>query len=332
MPNTKITQIEAVEVDGQAVMVEDLVAAYIAAKAAATERGKLLKPKGEGKSFEFAERERQVREAWQAEFTKPSVPGKEQPWYHIRVFDDMAIVELPNDGLYSYPYSIADDGEITFGEPVKGSMVFQADGEGKALTRSSSRAIKALREQDGGMVVGGPLLLFGDPTRKDLQDEYFTPETWLGLAEYKSVPALFHHGLDDVVGLAVMGHRVKAEVRDTGVWVEDWLDISSEYWKMVKPLLEAEALFYSPGSAPHLVKRQEDGRLDSFPVVEDTLTPVPAQHRLRPVDQVKAAYKAAGLAIPDGIAGGVSAGAGSLQVAEARARAALLLTKINEDE
>jgi len=185
-----------------------------------------------------------------------------------------------------------------------------------------SLAIKALREEDGGMVVGGPLVLFGDAEHRDLQREYFTPETWLGLAEYKSVPAMFHHGMDQEVGLAVMGHRVKAEVRADGVWVEDWLDTSKQYWQMVSPLLEAEALFYSPGSAPHLVEREEDGRLKSFPVVEDTLTPIPAQFRLLPVEQVKAAYKAAGLELgPRLDEGGDDAGAACQEAEVAKAKA-----------
>jgi hypothetical protein len=164
--------------------------------------------------------------------------------------------------------------------------------EGKAFP------IKTLREEDGGVIVGGPLLLWGSAGQKDLQGEYFTPETELWLDTYKSAPALFHHGLDDTVGLAVMGHRVKTEVRDSGVWVEDWLNTSNQYWAFVEPLLAAEKLFYSPGSAPHLVKRAQDGRLLSFPIVEDTLTPIPAQHRLLPVEQVKAAYKAAGIDLP----------------------------------
>jgi len=199
-----------------------------------------------------------------------------------------------------------DGAEVRLEELIAAYKVLMAR---ETLSESKPLAIKALREENGGVVVGGPLLLFGDARHRDLQKEYFTPETWLGLDEYKSVAALFHHGLDQEVGLAVMGHRVKAEVRDAGVWVEDWLDTSGKYWQMVKPLLDAEALYYSPGSAPHLVKRHSDGRLESFPVIEDTLTPIPAQFRLLPVDQVKAAYKAAGLDLPRLDEGGESAGA-----------------------
>lgn len=284
---------DTIEIDGAEVAVEELVAAYKAASASLDEMS------------------RRVREAWYAKFqgdrdTLPQPVQEAQAWVK-EVFEDKIIIEAEG-GLFSYPYTVTDDG-IEFGEPVKVEVEYRP-ASGKSL------AVKALREEDGGVVVGGPLLLFGDPKHRDLQKEYFTPDTWLGLDEYKSVPALFHHGLDQDIGLAVMGHRVKAEVRDTGVWVEDWLDTSGKYWQMVKPLLDAEALYYSPGSAPHLVKRGSNGRLVSFPVVEDTLTPMPAQFRLLPVDQVKAAYKAAGLTLPQLDKGGDSAGA-ECQKAEA---------------
>ena len=168
------------------------------------------------------------------------------------------------------------------------------------------------------------------PVSRDLTGHYFTPETELWLDVYKSAPALFHHGLDEVVGLVAMGHRVKAELDETGVWVEDWLDTSNQYWAWVEPLLEAERLYYSPGSASHLVKRAEDGRLLSFPVVEDTLTPVPAQHRLRAVSEIRAAYKAAGIEMPQGLeperpdSHGDGAGALCVEALKARARAVLV--------
>lgn len=200
-------------------------------------------------------------------------------------------------------------------------------GTGKSL------AVKMLREEDGGAIVGGYMALWGAPEKKDLQGDYFTPETWLGVDEYPSVPALFHHGLDGSVGLSVIGRRVAAKSDDVGLWVEDWLDQSSKYWAMVQPLLNAEALFYSPGSAPHLVKRTEDGELESYPIVEDTLTVIPAQHRLRPVEQIKAAYKAAGLTFPESDEeGGEDAGASCLNADEVTAKAIEILATINEME
>jgi hypothetical protein len=200
----------------------------------------------------------------------------------------------------------------------------------------ASLAVKMLRESDGGAVVGGYLLLWGNAEERDLQDDYFTPETELMLSHYKTAPALFHHGLDQEVGLSVIGHRVEAKTDDNGVWVEDWINKSNKYWKMVKPLLGSGRLFYSPGSAPHLVEREDDGRLKSFPVVEDTLTPIPAQYRLLPVDQIKSAYKSANLDIPEmpeeQTPDEADAGASGQAEAGAQARALLLQIEIAENQ
>jgi len=215
------------------------------------------------------------------------------------------------------------------GEPI---YSLAANTEAGVGAPAGSCAVKFLRDEDEGAVVGGYIALWGNAETKDLQGDYFTPDTWLGLNEYPTVPALFHHGLDEQVGLSVIGRRVKSGVDEVGAWVEDWLDKGNQYWKMVRPLLDKEALFYSPGSAPHLVKRQQDGRLDSYPIVEDTFTVIPAQHRLRPVAQIKAAYKAAGLewTLEDDETGGEDAGASCPDADEAAAKAIALLARINE--
>jgi 2'-5' RNA ligase len=157
------------------------------------------------------------------------------------------------------------------------------------------QAIKAISEDEQGVVVGGYMVMWG---KRDLREDYFTQETELWIDHYKTAPALFHHSLDEVIGLEVIGHRVKAVADLVGLWVEDWLDKSNRYWGMVQPLLKAEALYYSPGSASHLVRRKKDGELKSFPVIEDTLTPTPMQHYLRPIEQIKSAYATCGLNFP----------------------------------
>ena len=168
--------------------------------------------------------------------------------------------------------------------------------EGKSL------AVKTIREDDKGVVVGGYLALWGSKGKKDLGGDWFTPETKCMLDVFKSVPCYFHHGLDGKLGLVELGHRVKSLKDDVGIWVEDWLDKSKKFWAFIKPLLEAEALFYSPGSAPHMVERKDSGELVRYPIVDDTLTCVPMQHRLWPVEQLSvlaAAYKALGIDVPE---------------------------------
>ncbi|MCL4296158.1 MAG: 2'-5' RNA ligase family protein [Anaerolineae bacterium] len=238
------------------------------------------------KAWSLNERQMQVAAAWD---------NKRIPGYPRDVLDDALVIG--RDGkLFSYPYTIVN-GEVTFDEPVPVVVRYE---ETKALTSFNDPdfAIKALGETSDGLIIGGPLVLYGAPDEKDLSGDYFIKSTELWLDRYPKAPTLFHHGLDQAVGLSVVGHRIKAMPDDIGVWVESWLDKRSKYLKMVRPLLEAKALFYSPGSASHLVRRAEDGCLKAFPVIEDTLTPTPMQHRLLPIEQIKSAYRVLGLDDP----------------------------------
>ena len=193
----------------------------------------------------------------------------------------------------------------------------------------STVAVKAISEDEAGAVVGGYLLMWGSPSRLDAQGDYFTPDTKLWLNHYKTAPTLFHHGLDANVGLEVIGKRVDSREDEVGIWVQDWIDKSNKYWAQVEPLLRQDRLFYSPGSAPHLVKRAEDGRLLTFPVIEDTLTPRPAQYRLRPIAQIKATYDSADLELPE-TWGAADAGAlDALDVLRAQVELETLLIRLN---
>lgn len=246
----------------------------------------------------------QIRNAWAQAHGDAEDAGRS--WAR-EVFTDRVIVEKP-DGLYAYPYTLDGD-RIEFQEP------FRVDVE---YTPRKSLAIKALSEDEHGATVGGYLLLWGDQKQRDMQGQYFTQKSQLWLDRYPVVPALFHHGLDDTVDLNVVGHRLKATPDERGVWVKHWIDKSNRFWDWIKPLLEAEALYYSPGSANHLTRIDaKTGKILVWPIVEDTLTPIPAQHRLRPAEQIKAAYKSANLALPD--LGGDGAETPCLERAQAEA-------------
>jgi len=286
----------------------------------------------DGKSVDLDEATMLVRDAWDKEHSGESI-RIEGGWVE-KVFDDYVIAKQ-DDELYRYSYTRDDDGNIEFGKPEKVEVVYQPASDGKSM------AIKTISEDATGTTVGGYLLLWGDLDRKDLHGDYFTKSTELWMDKYPTVPALFHHGLDQDVGMTVMGRRTSYKADDRGVWVEDWLDKSSKYWALVKPLLDAEALYYSPGSAPHLVEREDDGKLKSFPVVEDTLTPVPAQHRLLPIEQIQSAFKSANIELnmpraeaevttTDGDEG--SAGAERHQSAAADANALVILSKLRQME
>lgn len=279
------------------------------------------------KAVDLEQHLQMIRDSWYAEHRSA---GRDAEHWVRAVFDEYVIVQTP-EGLIQYPYKLTDDGP-EFGEPVKVEVEYKPVAKTVVLDPAgpAGYAVKAIREQDGGQVIGGYLLLWGGPKEKDLQGDYFTPETELWLDHYKSAPTLFHHGLDDMVGLAQIGRRITAKADDTGVWIEDWIDKSNRYWSVVEPLLEAQRLYYSPGSAPHLIKRAKSGELLSFPVIEDTLTPMPAQYRLRPIEEIVATYKSANieLNLPDEDT--AESGDSELQRARLLAQAATILSESEE--
>jgi HK97 family phage major capsid protein len=144
-------------------------------------------------------------------------------------------------------------------------------------------------------LIGGYGVRFTGPQDKDLQGDYFTPETNLWLEHYPVVPVLYQHGQDGQLGKRVIGQAVPRR-DDVGVWYEAQLSTRDEYESLILELVKAGALGYSTGSLPHLVERASDGKLLSWPVAEITLTPTPAAGPyLTSVSALRSVYKSAGI-------------------------------------
>ena len=156
----------------------------------------------------------------------------------------------------------------------------------------ASTRVKTLGE-DGR--VGGYLVVWGDESRPDLQGEYFTPDTDLGLDWYPRRPVLYHHGLDGELGPVMIGQIEAMQPDNTGVWVEAQLDMRSRWARAVLDLVRHGALGWSSGSLPHLVEVAPGGHIRRWPVVEGSLTPTPAEPRYTDAVAVKTAFLALGL-------------------------------------
>lgn len=153
--------------------------------------------------------------------------------------------------------------------------------------------LKMLNAAEGR--VGGYLIVWGGPEQRDLQGEYFTPETELGLDWYEQRPALYHHGLDGSLKAAVIGVINRLAADETGVWAEAQLDMHQRYVRTIHKLIERGVLGWSSGSLPHLVEVAEDGHIKRWPIVEGSLTPTPAEPHRTDVRTLKSAYEALGL-------------------------------------
>ncbi len=154
-------------------------------------------------------------------------------------------------------------------------------------------AIKSLDAENGR--VGGYLVVWGSAEQRDLQGEYFTPQTDLCLEWYPARPVLYHHGLDGSLKAAVIGVIDTLRVDEVGVWAEAQLDLRQRYVRTVQRLVDKGVLAWSSGSLPHLVQVAGDGRIERWPLVEGSLTPAPAEPRRTDVQTLKSAYAALGL-------------------------------------
>lgn len=154
-------------------------------------------------------------------------------------------------------------------------------------------AVKMLDAEAGR--IGGYLVVWGDATQRDLQGEYFTPQTDVGLDWYDQRPVLYHHGLDGNLKAAVIGVMDTLRHDEVGIWAEAQLDVHKRYVRAVQRLVDQGVLSWSSGSLPHLVEIAGDGQIKRWPIVEGSLTPTPAEPRHTDVHTLKSAYKSLGL-------------------------------------
>jgi HK97 family phage major capsid protein len=155
-------------------------------------------------------------------------------------------------------------------------VLYAAEGKTAIDRIAMGGALKAL----AGGKVGGYALLFSGPEAKDLQGEYFTPETETLWEGNEPRPAMYHHGMDATLDGKLLGSGWrKARVDDLGVWVEAQLNLRDEYEQAIYELVQAGKLGLSSGTAGHMVQRAPDGKLTRWPIVEISFTPTPAEPR-----------------------------------------------------
>jgi HK97 family phage major capsid protein len=165
-------------------------------------------------------------------------------------------------------------------------------------------AIKAMRSQVtvdaphqikrlGPDRIGGYALVHGTPQERDIEGDFFTKSTDLWLDVYNNQPIMFDHAVglklpddpalsddeQDTPRRYKLGRIVKSARDDIGLWIEAVVDAHNDWVEGVWELVDKGALFFSSGSVPHLIKRTEGGEVKSWPIVEVSLTPTPAEPR-----------------------------------------------------
>lgn len=172
-------------------------------------------------------------------------------------------------------------------------------------------------------VLGVP---YGSPTQKDADGEYFTSQTRLHDDKFPYPPAVYYHGRDEdgrpAGEPAYIGKTISHEDRPEGRWYRVVLDRASEYARRVWEAAQNMAARASTGSAAHLVRRDNDGRIIEWPVIELSLfdtspTRQPANQYAVAIPRLKSLAAETGLAELEPEATQDSGGDGSAQAVEA---------------
>jgi HK97 family phage major capsid protein len=171
----------------------------------------------------------------------------------------------------------------------------------ETLVFESDEALKAMGDvQDNKVRVGAYAIRFSTAAEKDLQGDYFTAETKFGRDGGNGAPVLFHHGMTAGKGglLGEMGDGeygpAKATRDDTGIFAEVMLDLSDKHQAAFYAACQKGALRWSSGSAQHMVRKADDGRILRWPIVEFSLTPKPVEPRLPALRPLKSLDLTAG--------------------------------------
>lgn len=168
------------------------------------------------------------------------------------------------------------------GQP-EGESMGEHDSEEEAMAQmralyANEKKSWAVKIADDGSIEG-PGMPFGGPFNgQDLDGEHFSIKTDFAFDWFTERPLLYHHGLDNDAGIAVVGRVKSWETKaDLGIWTKAQLDASSEYFDAIKELVKQGKLFFSSGAMRHLVKvNQKSGEITRWPWVELSLTPTPS--------------------------------------------------------
>ena len=147
--------------------------------------------------------------------------------------------------------------------------------EGMDTPSKSIVGVKAVDEET--LTLAGYGVIWGG---KDLEGEYFTPQTDFWFDRISERPmTLYQHGQDKGPKKSVIGRVANKVADDMGLWIEAQIDRANQYAEAIEELTEKGILGWSSGAVGHLVDRDKDGRILSWPVVEFSLTPTPAEPR-----------------------------------------------------
>lgn len=161
-----------------------------------------------------------------------------------------------------------------------------------------SYVVRAVLEEDDTITLGGWAIIFNT---QDLEHETFTPATKFYLeGPVAQRPVFYDHGLDPAIGKQQIGWA-ELTIDPEGIWALIQLDRHKAYVERIRELARQGVLGLSSGSAGHL-REVENGVITSWPIVEVSLTPTPAEPRTLGVKDLSEIMPVAAKFLPAGLA------------------------------
>lgn len=220
------------------------------------------------------------------------------PWKIFEESGKYCLYKLDADGNKGNP--VEGGCHPTQAEAEAHQKALYANTEGKAL-----RDIPGVKDDDtvtaiageikslGDGKVGGYGWLFGSSKEKDFSGQWFSPRTDVDWRIGEIKTAYYDHGLDEVLEVKKFGNGWELKrVDEFGGWIENQLNLADQYEAFVEKAIREGKIVHngevkdvkmglSPGSAFRLIRETEDGELLSFPIIEDSFTLTPMEHRTR---------------------------------------------------
>lgn len=123
----------------------------------------------------------------------------------------------------------------------------------------------------------------------DLQNEYFTKNTFLGVEENSKTILMYNHGLDETLKRVPIGQTIKYTIDDYGLsfeaelkalnpnlWKELQIDDNQKYLEAIKDMIKSGNLGVSSGAVGHSVIKSNN-EIKQWLIGELSLTPTPAE-------------------------------------------------------
>lgn len=151
--------------------------------------------------------------------------------------------------------------------------------------------LKILSDSGASFKVGGYGVVFGG---RDLTGDRFTADTDFWLDRITQTPmVMYQHGADPLLKRSVVGRVTSTAADDIGLWVEAQITVAKHYADAIRQLIAKGVLGWSSSSVPQLVQRVKSAavgvvEITSWPIIEFSLTPNPAEPRTIGVQELKA--------------------------------------------